>query len=72
MVLDAVARQERFEITEAELEAEFEKLAQDTGKSAAAVRAQIEKDKRIQGFREHLRQNKALDFIFCNANITRG
>ncbi len=72
MVLDAVARQENFDITEAELEAEFEKLAQGTGKSAAAVRAQFEKDKRIQSFREHLRQNKALDFMFRNANITRG
>jgi trigger factor len=72
MVLDAVARQESFEITEAELEAEFEKIAQGTGKSAAAVRAKFEKDKKIQGFTEHLRQNKALDFIFRNANITRG
>ncbi len=72
MVLDAIARHENLEITEAELEAEFEKLAEGTGKSAAAVRAQFEKDKRIQGFRERLRQNKSLDFIFRNANITRG
>ncbi len=72
MVLDAIARQENLEVTEAELEAEFEKIAQGTGKSTAAVRAQFEKDKRIQGFREHLRQNKALDFIYLNANITRG
>ncbi len=72
MILDGVARQENLEVTEAELETEFEKLAQGTGKTAAAVRAQFEKDKRIQGFREHLRQNKALDFMFRNANITRG
>jgi len=72
MVLDAIARKENLEVTEAELEAEFEKIAQGTGKSTAAVRAQFEKDKRIQGFREHLRQNKALDFIYLNANITRG
>jgi trigger factor len=72
MVLDAVARQENIDLTEAELEAEFDKLAEGTGKSTAAVRAQVEKDKRIQGFREHLRQNKALDFMFRNANINRG
>lgn len=72
MVLDAIARQENIDLTEAELEAEFEKLAAGTGKSAAALRAQFEKDKRIQGFREHLRQNKALDFMFLNANINRG
>jgi trigger factor len=72
MVLDAVARQENIDLTEAELEAEFDKLAEGTGKSTAAVRAQLEKDKRIQGFREHLRQNKTLDFMFRNANINRG
>jgi trigger factor len=72
MVLDAVARQENIDLTEAEVEAEFEKLAAGTGKSSAALRAQFEKDKRIQGFREHLRQNKALDFMFRNANINRG
>ncbi len=72
LVLDTIARQENLEATESELENEFEKLAQGTGKSAAALRAQFEKDKRIQGFREHLRQNKALDFIYLNANINRG
>ncbi len=72
MVLDNIARLENLEVTEAELEGEFEKIAQGTGKSTAAVRAQFEKDKRIQGFREHLRANKALDFIYLNANITRG
>ena len=72
MVLDAVAKQENIDLSEAELEGEFEKLAAGTGKSSAALRAQFEKDKRIQGFREHLRQNKALDFMFRNANINRG
>jgi trigger factor len=72
LVLDAIARQEKLEVTEDELEAEFQKLGESVNKTAAAVRAQFEKDKRIQGFREHLLQNKALDFIYRNANISRG
>ncbi len=72
LVLDAIARQEGLDVTEAELEAEFQKLAEATSKSASAIRAQFEKDKRIQGFTEHLRQNKALDFIYRNANISGG
>jgi trigger factor len=72
LILDAIANQEGIEVTDADLEAEFQKLAEETGKAAAAIRAQLDKDKRIQGFREHLRQNKALDFIYRNANISGG
>ncbi len=72
LILEAVARQENLDVTEDELEAEFQKLAVAMNKSASAVRAQFEKDKRIQGFTEHLRQNKALDFIYRNANISGG
>jgi trigger factor len=69
ILLDAVARQEGIEITEAEMDSELQKLAEGTNKSAAALRAQLEKDERIQSFEQHLRQNKALDFIYRNANI---
>ncbi len=70
IILDAIARQEEIEMTKEEVDAEFEKLAEGTSKSAAAWRAQLEKEERIQGFEQHLRQNKALDFIYRNANIT--
>jgi trigger factor len=72
IVLDQVAVQEKLEVTEDELEAEFQKLAEGTGKSASALRAQFEKDHRMEGFKEHLRRNKALDFMFRNATISRG
>jgi len=67
--LDAIARQENIEVTEEDMEAELQKLAEGTNKSAAAWRAQLEKEGRIQGFEQHLRRNKALDFIYRNANI---
>ena len=72
IVLDTIARQENLDVTDEELDAEFQKLAEGTHRSAAAVRAQFEKDKRIQDFREHVRRNKALDFIYRNASISGG
>ncbi len=72
MVLEAIARQEKFEVTEQELDAEFEKIGTHTGKSSAAVRAQFEKDQRLQSFRMYLLQNKALDFIYRSATISEG
>ena len=69
LFLDAIARQEGIEVTADEMESELQKLAEGTNKSAAALRAQLEKDERIQSFEQHLRQNKALDFIYRNANI---
>jgi trigger factor len=72
IVLDAIARKEEIEVTDEDLNREFETLAAGSGKSAAAVRAQFDKDNRIPSFKEHLRQNKALDFTFRNATISRG
>ncbi|NLT65705.1 MAG: trigger factor [Acidobacteria bacterium] len=70
--LDAIARQEGIEVTSEEVDSELEKMSADTGKSAAVLRAQLEKEGRIQSLERHLRQNKALDFIYRNANISVG
>ncbi len=72
LVLNAISQQENLDVSEEELEQEFRSLAEAGKKSAAALRAQVEKDQRIQGFKEHLRRKKALDFIYRNANISRG
>ncbi len=72
MFLDAIARQEGIELTKEEVDEELQKLSDGTNKSAAALRAQLEKEDRIESFEQHLRQNKALDFIYLNANISVG
>jgi trigger factor len=72
LVLEALARQEKLDVTEQDLDAEFQKMAGGGGRSAAAFRAQFEKDQRLQAFRMFLLQNKALDFIVRNANISEG
>jgi trigger factor len=70
--LDAIARQENVLVTEEEIDAELQKMAEGTNKSAATWRSQLEKEDRMHGFEQHLRQNKALDFIYRNANINVG
>jgi trigger factor len=72
LVLEAIARQEQLVVTDQEVDAEFEKLAGRGGKSSAAIKAQFEKDQRLQAFRLYLLQNKALDFIYRSATITEG
>jgi trigger factor len=72
LVLEAIARQEQLAVTDQEVDAEFEKLSGSGGKSAAAIKAQFEKDQRLQTFRLYLLQNKALDFIYRSATISEG
>ena len=72
LILDAIARQEGLDVTEKDLDDAFEKHAEGSQRSAVAIRAQFEKDQKIQSFRDHLRRNKALDFIRLNANINEG
>ena len=72
LFLDAIARQEHIEVTTEEVDVELQKWSEGTSKSAAALRAQLEKEDRIQSLEQHLRQNKALDFIYRNANISVG
>ncbi len=70
--LEAIARQEGIEVTEQEIESELENLSEKTSKTVAALRAQLEKDERIKVLEQQIRQNKALDFVYRNANITEG
>jgi trigger factor len=70
--LDAIASQENIAVTDEEIETELQKLAEGTKKSAAAWRSQLEKEDRMHSFEQHLRQNKAFDFIYSNANINVG
>jgi trigger factor len=72
IVLDAIARQEELEVTEESLNGEFQKLAEGSSQAGAALRAQFEKDQRIQEFRAWLLRNMALDFIYRNATISEG
>ena len=67
--LDAIARQENLEVSEEDITAELEKLAATSRKSAATWRGEFEKAGRMDEFKQSLLQNRALDFIYRNANI---
>jgi trigger factor len=70
ILLDAIARQENIEISDEETDSELQKIAEGTNKSVEALKAQLEKENRMEGFKQHLRENKAFDFIYRNAKIT--
>jgi trigger factor len=72
LVLDAIARQEGIEVSDEEIDSELQKITEGSNKSAAALKAQLEKEERLQSYRQHLREDKALDFIYRNANISGG
>jgi trigger factor len=67
--LDAIARQENLEVTEEDVSAELDKLATQSRKSAESWRAEFEKNNRMDELKQSLLQDKALDFIYRNANI---
>jgi len=67
--LDAIAKQENLEVTEDDISAELDKLAVQSRKSAESWRAELEKNNRMDEMKQGLLQDKALDFIYRNANI---
>ena len=67
--LDAIAKQENFEVTEEDISAEFKKMADQSRKPVEALRADFEKNNRMDELKQGVLQDKALDFIYRNANI---
>ncbi|HSW38863.1 MAG TPA: trigger factor [Acidobacteriota bacterium] len=72
LLLDEIARRENISVMEEDLVSELENFAAGTNKSAVALRAQLEKEQRIQVFEQQIRRNKALEFLYHNANIIVG
>jgi trigger factor len=69
LVLDEVARREQLEVSAAELDAELERYAQQTGRTPAAVRAQIERDGGVGRLQTGIRREKAVAFVLGKAQI---
>jgi trigger factor len=67
--LDAIAKQENLEVSEEDISEELDKLASQSNKSAEAWRAEFKKADRMDELKQGLLQDKALDFIYRNANI---
>jgi trigger factor len=69
LVLDEVAHREGLTVTEPEIEAELSRFGERTGRTTAAVRAQLEKDGGISRLATGLRREKAVDFLRSRATI---
>jgi trigger factor len=69
IVLDEVARRERVEVTEAEIEQEIARYAERSGRTPAAVRAALEKEGGLARVHGGLRREKSIDFVMSRARI---
>lgn len=69
LVLDEVARREGLTVSEEEIEAELTRFGERTGRTAAAVRARLEKEGGLGQLQAGLRREKAVDFLRSRATI---
>jgi trigger factor len=73
LLLDAVARQEKLTVSDAEVEAEIEAMAAAyPAEGGAPVRRAMEDPGRRAGLQARLLERKALEFLYQEARITEG
>jgi trigger factor len=70
LMIEAVARQEGLEPTDADVDAEVERLATASNRPAPAVRALLEKGGDLDRMRSGLRDKRTLDFLIERAQVT--
>ena len=68
-MLDEVARREGLTVSDADLDAEVTRYAEQTGRTAAAVRAHLEKEGSLARLAAGLRRERAIDFVLSRATI---
>ena len=71
LVLDEVARREGLTASESEVEAEVQRYAERTGRSAAAVRARLEKEGGLGRLHSGLRREKTVNFLLSKATVIK-
>lgn len=69
LVLDEVARREGLAVTPEDVDREMTRYAERTGRTAAAVRAGLEKEGGLSRLGAGLRREKAVDFLLTHATI---
>jgi trigger factor len=67
LVLDEIARRENISVSNEELDAEVGRYAERTGRTAAAVRARLEKDGDLGRLYTGLRREKTVSFLLTRA-----
>lgn len=69
--LDEVARREKLDVAESEVDQEIARYAERSGRAVAAVRATLEKEGSLSSVYTGLRRDKAVDFLMARARILR-
>ena len=69
ILLEAVARQEKLEVSEEEVSQEIDRMAQAEPRQAARVRARYQSEGRRRALRESLLERKALDWLVNAAEV---
>jgi trigger factor len=69
IVLDEVARREKLEVSEGDMEQEIARYAERSGRTPAAVRAALEKEGGLSRVHAGLRREKSIDFAMARATI---
>jgi trigger factor len=70
LLVEAVAEQEKIEVSDDEINARLAKMANAAeGPQLARVRAEMEKDGRLENLRFQLRQDKTLDLLVERATV---
>ena len=70
LVLDELARRENLTVSPDDVDKEVEQFAARSGRTPAAVRAQLEKDGGLARLAAGLRREKAVDFAMSHAKMT--
>jgi trigger factor len=69
ILLAAVARQEKLEVTDGDVTAEIDRMAQADARQAARVRARYQSEERRASLRESLLERRALDWLLHAAEV---
>ena len=69
IVLDEVSRRESLQVDDADLDREVAGYAERTGRTVAAVRAELEKDGALERMRTGMRRERAVEYLLSRATI---
>ena len=69
LVLDEIATRESLDVGDSDLEAEYARQAEMSGRTPSAVRALVEKENGADRLLAGLRREKAIDFLLARATI---
>jgi trigger factor len=72
LVLDEIAKREGIETTDEDVTSEIEKYAEQSGRTATAVRAGLEKEGGLSRVRTGIRREKTVAWLIDKANVVNG